>query len=83
MVSKFKQDEIAFELRHEDGERYSPKSIVMRKGYIYPAGTFRPLDEALVRDMVGAPDIEDEKFCTCGELLETCDDAYSHMSKGA
>ena len=83
MVSKFKQDEIAFKLRHEDGERHSPKSIVMRKGYIYPAGTFKPADEATVRDIVGAPTPEEEKFCVCGELIEECDEGYVHMTSGA
>jgi len=40
------------------------------------------LTEAEIRDMVGAPSPEEEKFCLCGELIDECDDAYVHMTSG-
>jgi len=33
--------------------------------------------------MVGAPSIEEEKYCLCGEELESCPEAYVHMTSGA
>ncbi len=38
--------------------------------------------EAQIRDMVGAPSIEEDELCICGEPLETCDEAYDHMTMG-
>jgi len=38
--------------------------------------------KAQIRDMVGAPTIEEEETCMCGELINECDDAYSHMTHG-
>jgi|TARA_A200000159_G_C7299359_1_gene329349 hypothetical protein len=40
------------------------------------------LTEADIRDMVGAPDPEEEKYCLCGELLSECDEGYVHMTSG-
>ena len=39
--------------------------------------------EAQIRDMVGAPTIEEEETCICGDPLETCPDSYEHMTHGA
>ncbi len=41
------------------------------------------LDEATVRDMVGAPTELEDQYCVCGELLEECDEGYVHMTSGA
>jgi hypothetical protein len=38
--------------------------------------------EAQIRAMVGAPDKEEEETCMCGEPINECDDAYSHMTHG-
>jgi len=57
--------------------------IEFRPGHYYPKGTFNPVDEATVRDIVGAPTPEEEKFCVCGELIEECDEGYVHMTSGA
>ena len=38
--------------------------------------------EAQIRDMVGAPTIEEDELCICGEPLETCKEAYEHMTMG-
>tara|TARA_Y100000389_G_scaffold139992_1_gene137798 strand:+ start:1310 stop:1531 length:222 start_codon:yes stop_codon:yes gene_type:complete len=57
--------------------------IEFRPGHYYPKGTFTPADEATVRDIVGAPTPEEEKFCVCGELIEECDEGYVHMTSGA
>ena len=38
--------------------------------------------EAEIRAAVGAPSIEEEDTCMCGEPIDTCDDAYSHMTHG-
>lgn len=38
--------------------------------------------EDQIRAMVGAPTQEEENTCMCGEPINECDDAYSHMSHG-
>lgn len=39
--------------------------------------------EAQIRDMVGAPSIEEEGYCICGKSLDEFDpECYSHMSQG-
>ena len=38
--------------------------------------------EDQVRSAVGAPTIEEEGTCMCGEKLDKCDDAYEHMTHG-
>ena len=38
--------------------------------------------EDQIRDMVAAPSIEEEKYCLCGEELESCPEAYVHMTSG-
>ncbi len=38
--------------------------------------------EAEIRDMVGAPSIDEDDICGCGEKLEECPEAYSHMTMG-
>tara|TARA_A200000113_G_scaffold223081_1_gene237930 strand:- start:2632 stop:2964 length:333 start_codon:yes stop_codon:yes gene_type:complete len=38
--------------------------------------------EAQIRDMVGAPTIEEEETCICGEPLEDCPEGYEHMTMG-
>lgn len=42
----------------------------------------RQYSESEVRDIVGAPTIEEEQTCTCGKVLESCPQAYEHMSSG-
>lgn len=42
----------------------------------------KPLSEAEVRDIVGAPTKEEEEHCICGERLEDCKDGYEHMTHG-
>ena len=38
--------------------------------------------EDQVRSAVGAPSIEEEGTCMCGEKLDKCPDAYEHMTHG-
>ena len=38
--------------------------------------------ESQIRDMVGAPSIEEESTCMCGELINDCEDAYTHITHG-
>jgi len=38
--------------------------------------------EAEIRAAVGAPSIEEEDTCMCGELISDCEDAYTHMTHG-
>ena len=40
------------------------------------------LTESQVRDIVGAPSIEESETCTCGDKLEECKDSYEHMTHG-
>ena len=42
----------------------------------------KPLSEAQVRDIVGAPTREEEEYCICGERIEECKDGYVHMTSG-
>jgi hypothetical protein len=44
---------------------------------------YKPLSEAEVRSIVGAPTPEEEQTCSCGEDVNTCPDAYEHMTHGA
>lgn len=43
----------------------------------------KPLSEAEVRSIVGAPTLKEEQTCSCGEDVDTCPDAYEHMTHGA
>ena len=61
----------------------SKREVEFRPGHYYPKGTFTPVDEATVRDMVGAPTELEDQYCICGELLEECDEGYVHMTSGA
>jgi hypothetical protein len=38
--------------------------------------------EDQIRSIVGAPSIEEDKFCMCGEAIDNCPDSYSHMTQG-
>jgi hypothetical protein len=38
--------------------------------------------ESQIRDMVGAPSIEEDQVCGCGKDVKTCPDAYEHMTHG-
>ena len=38
--------------------------------------------EDYVRSLVGAPTIEEEEVCLCGENLESCPESYVHMTSG-
>ena len=40
------------------------------------------LSEAQIRDLVGAPTKEEQETCMCGDPVDTCPDAYSHMTQG-
>lgn len=42
----------------------------------------KPLSEAEIRDMVGAPTREEEEHCICGDRLVDCKDGYEHMTHG-
>ena len=35
--------------------------------------TFEELSESQIRDIVGAPSIEDEDACLCGKQINECD----------
>lgn len=38
--------------------------------------------ESQIRDMVGAPSIEEDQICGCGDDINICPDAYEHMTHG-
>lgn len=38
--------------------------------------------ESQIRDLVGAPTIEEEQFCICGKRIDKCEDSYVHMTSG-
>lgn len=38
--------------------------------------------EDQVRAIVGAPTKEEEETCMCGDPIDTCPDAYEHMTHG-
>ena len=38
--------------------------------------------ESQIRDMVGAPSIEEDQICGCGDNVNTCPEAYEHMTHG-
>ena len=40
------------------------------------------MTEDYMRSFVGAPTIEEDAICVCGEELESCPDAYVHMTSG-
>jgi len=40
------------------------------------------ISEDYVRSEVGAPTLEEEQLCCCGEELESCPDSYVHMTSG-
>jgi hypothetical protein len=40
------------------------------------------LSEDQVRSIVGAPSIEEDKLCSCGKELDTCNESYEHMTHG-
>tara|TARA_R110000850_G_scaffold130863_2_gene251427 strand:- start:319 stop:486 length:168 start_codon:yes stop_codon:yes gene_type:complete len=40
------------------------------------------LTEEQVRDIVGAPTLEESITCVCGERLDECEESYEHMSSG-
>lgn len=41
-----------------------------------------PASEDQIRSIVGAPSVEDESICMCGESIDSCPDAYDHMTHG-
>ena len=40
------------------------------------------LTEERVRDIVGAPTLEESITCVCGDRLDECKDSYEHMTHG-
>lgn len=40
------------------------------------------LTEERVRDIVGAPTLEESITCVCGDRLNECKDSYEHMTHG-
>lgn len=40
------------------------------------------LTEDQVRSMMGAPSKEEDETCMCGDPIDTCPDAYEHMTHG-
>ena len=40
------------------------------------------VSEDYIRSEVGAPTLEEEQLCCCGEELESCPDSYVHMTSG-
>ena len=40
------------------------------------------LNEDTVRNIVGAPTLEESITCVCGEKLNECKDSYEHMTSG-
>jgi hypothetical protein len=38
--------------------------------------------ESQIRDMVGAPSIEELDECLCGKNINECDEAYVHVTSG-
>jgi len=40
------------------------------------------LTEEQVRDIVGAPSLEESITCVCGDRLNECKESYQHMTHG-
>tara|TARA_B110000914_G_C15261688_1_gene353326 strand:+ start:273 stop:440 length:168 start_codon:yes stop_codon:yes gene_type:complete len=40
------------------------------------------LSESQVRDIVGAPTLEESITCVCGNKLNECNESYEHMTQG-
>lgn len=40
------------------------------------------LTETQMRNLMGAPDESENDICMCGEPIDTCPDAYGHMTHG-
>jgi len=38
--------------------------------------------EDQIRSAVGAPSIDEEKYCVCGKLHEDCNENYEHITSG-
>ena len=38
--------------------------------------------EAQIRDMVGAPSLEENELCCCGDKIDDCANSYDHMTHG-
>ena len=38
--------------------------------------------EAQIRAIVGAPSLEENELCCCGDKIDDCADSYSHMTHG-
>jgi hypothetical protein len=38
--------------------------------------------ESQIRDMVGAPSLEENELCICGDQIVDCVHSYEHMTQG-
>lgn len=38
--------------------------------------------ESQIRDLVGAPSLEEDGDCICGQAITDCNEAYVHMTSG-
>ena len=50
--------------------------------YLITAIKEKQLTEDQVRAIVGAPSVQESETCLCGKELNTCPDAYEHMTHG-
>lgn len=41
-----------------------------------------PLSEGQIRSLMGAPDVDENELCMCGDPIDECPDAYEHMTHG-
>jgi len=50
--------------------------------YYKEFGLTKDATEDQIRDAVGAPSREEENVCLCGKEIDSCADAYEHITSG-
>ena len=67
-------------LQKSDGLEF--KENIMNLEQIIKSLIKETLTEEQVRDIVGAPTLEESITCVCGDRLDECKDSYDHMTQG-
>jgi|TARA_R110002167_G_scaffold163971_3_gene360855 hypothetical protein len=67
-------------LQKSDGQEF--KENIMSLEEIIKNLVTETLSESQVRDIVGAPTLEESITCVCGNKLNECNESYEHMTQG-
>jgi len=73
LESYFEHAKVNFKLSDSQAEEYANMRFENEGG---------ALTEAQMRSLMGAPTIEEENTCLCGEPLDECPEAYVHVTSG-